>query len=372
MISQYIARLLLALAPCLLHAAESRFPVQERDEAGFAFAIPGVELAFPRDHGSHPEFKTEWWYLTGHLDSPDQNHRYGFQLTFFRSATEPGQSGSQMYLAHAALFDKQSGTFRHEERLNSDEWNADSAVGGLDVYNGNWYLRMENPDTEAMVARFSIADLGAVTLTLTPTKPKTLFGKNGYSRKGDAPGAASHYITFTRLAVKAEATLNGQPLALEGVAWMDHEFSSSQLTESQVGWNWSSVILDDGTEIMAYVMRRANGEIDPNSSLTIIGPGGQTTALASDQFSWTPTRHWKSPRSEASYPVEYTLSWKTGDGARRLIKIEPYGDNQEIADRIGGFTYWEGACRALDESGSPIGQAYTELTGYAESLYGKF
>ena len=353
---------------CLASLANAKpFPPTDRTHDGYALAQPGVALEFPRDHGSHPEFKTEWWYITGHLSGTNKD--LGFQITFFRSAnkTSPTEPASQIYMAHAALIDKKTESFIHEERLNSDQWNADAKTGELDLYNGNWYLRMTNADTEKMQTRFSLKKAGIFDLTLEPTKPKTLFGDNGYSKKGDTPGAASYYITFSRLAVQGTLELTDETIDLTGSAWMDHEFSSSQLTAEQIGWNWSSLILDDGSELMAYVMRRSDGQTDPNSRLTLIAADGTTTEYRGNEFSWEPTRHWTSPLSKGRYPVEYTISW----GDRRLT-ITPVTDDQELRGTIGDFVYWEGAGKVFDESGQPIGQSYTELTGYSESLYGKF
>ncbi len=360
---------LILLLPVVLFA--DLFPVKERDADGYALATPGTELVFPRDHGSHPEFKTEWWYITGHLASPDDGHRYGFQITFFRSATS-SSSDEQIYMAHAATIDKNAGRFLHEERLNDDRWNADAKVGELDLYNGNWYLRMLDPNTEEMLTRFSLAELGEFKLNLIPEKPKTLFGDNGYSKKSDEPGAASYYVTFTRLRVEGTANIHGKPVELSGQAWMDHEFSSSQLGEGQIGWNWTSLILKDGSELMAYVMRRSDGQVDPNSRLTLIAPDGAKTEFAGTEFAWQPIRHWTSPETGGRYPIEYQVSWKTDDGSERTIHVRPEADRQELRGKFGDFVYWEGASQAYDESGANIGQGYTELTGYTESLKGKF
>lgn len=361
--------LLLASAANLLFAADP-----PTDEDGFHYAVPGAELTFPRDHGSHPDFKTEWWYVTGQLASEDRSIDLGFQLTFFRSASksDPSAQADQIYMAHAAVTDKNKQLFHHEERLNAADWNADAAVGALDLYNGNWYLRMLDANTEKMSARFSLASVGVFNLTLDPQKPKTLFGENGYSQKGDATGAASYYITFTRLS--ADGALerpDGGTVNLSGQAWMDHEYSSSQLTENQIGWNWTSLILEDGTELMAYVMRRSDGQVDPHSRLTLISPSGQKTEWSRNAFEWTPTRFWESPQSGARYPVAYEISWPSEAGTRS-IEVRPYLDDQELTGKIGAFVYWEGASQAFDEAGKPIGSGYTELTGYAESLYGKF
>lgn len=355
----------------LCGADEQAFPIVEWNKDGYALATPGVELTFPRDHGSHPEFKTEWWYLTGHLSSPKQDHRYGFQITFFRSAISP-TSKEQIYMAHAALIDKTTGRFLHEERINSEQWNAAAKAGTLDLYNGNWFLRMLNPDTEEMAARFSLSRLGSLNLHLKPDKEKTLFGDRGYSKKGNDHGAASYYITFTRLAVNGVARIDGEEIPLSGQAWMDHEFSSSQLASNQIGWNWTSLILNDGSELMAYVMRRIDGKFDPHSRLTLIDPNGVKSDYQGDAFAWEPIRYWTSPETGGRYPVEYRLSWNNNDGIPVSINIRPEADDQELRGEIGDFVYWEGAGEAYDEVGNPIGLGYTELTGYAESLHGKF
>lgn len=369
-----------AVSSFTANEARAAFPAQAFDPDGFALATPGVELEFPRDHGSHPAFKSEWWYVTGQLETPDGAHEYGFQITFFRSATRDATSAeadgdspspSQLYMAHAALFDKKTGQFHHEERLNSGDWNADAAVGSLDLYNGNWYLRMIDPDTEAMISRFSLSGVAQLNLSLKPEKPKTLFGDQGFSKKGAEPGAASYYVTFTRLDVAGEIEIDGEAVPITGQAWMDHEFSSSQLSEGQIGWNWTSLQFDDGSELMAYVMRREDGQVDPHSRLTFIDPTGATTELTGDAFAWTPLRYWRSEQSGARYPVEYQLSWKVGD-TRRAITVKPFGDEQELLGQIGDFVYWEGAGQAFDESGKLVGVGYTELAGYDQSLQGRF
>ncbi len=328
-------------------------------------------MEFPRDHGSHPTYRSEWWYLTGHLQSTDSSQQYGFQLTFFRAATQPDAPHDQIYMAHAALTNLNTGEFLHEERINQSGWNAQASVGELDVFNGNWSLRMTDSATETMEARFSVQSQAVLKLTLRPSKPRTLFGDNGYSRKGATETAASHYITFTRLDVSGSIETASETESLTGLAWMDHEFSSSQLDENQIGWNWTSAILNDGSELMAYVMRRNDGQTDPNSTLTLIAKDGSKRKFSSRDFSWSPLRYWNSPHSGARYPIDYELSWNA-DGQTRRIVVKAQADDQELHGRIGQFQYWEGAGRVVDPEGNPIGSAYTELTGYAKSLQGRF
>lgn len=344
-----------------LVADQERFRAFNED--GYAIAVPGVELEFPYDHGSHPAFKTEWWYITGHLQGEGLD--LGFQLTFFRSSG--GEGEGQIYMAHAAVSDKRAQTFLHEERVNSEDWNAYAEVGRLDVFNGNWYLRMVDEQSEEMEARFSLKGFGELGLTFRPAKKRTLFGSDGYSQKGAAKGAASYYVTFTRLEVECVLRREGAETLLTGVVWMDHEFSSSQLTEEQIGWNWTSAILDDGRELMAYVMRREDGQVDPHSRLTIIEADGRKREYRGEEFRWTPVRFWESPDSGGVYPVEYEIAW----GSER-IRVVPAFDAQEMLGKIGGFVYWEGAGVALDEDGNRLGRVYTELTGYSKSLFGMF
>lgn len=347
-------------------------------DEGYALPSDIVPLEFPKDHGSHPEFKSEWWYLTGHLEGPDPADKYGFQLTFFRSASVPvdqepiGTQPHQIYMAHAAILDKTSEKYIHEERFNREEWNADAQINSLLVYNGNWELAMTDSVSEKMRASFSVNSDSRLNASLLPLKPKVLFGKNGVSRKGENFNAKSYYITFSRLEVSGTLEVGDNVIPITGYAWMDHEISSSQLSEGQIGWNWTSLILDDGTELMAYVMRRGNGSKDPYSQMHLIDPSGGTKSYSAEQFSWVPIEYWISPRSGARYPIHYRISWIDQLGETQTITVRSTPDDQEISGRISGFTYYEGAGVALDEDGQEIGKSYTELTGYDASLFGRF
>ena len=250
---------------------------------GFAHPTPGRVFSFPRDHGSHPEFALEWWYLTGHLWETN-GARYGFQATFFRRAaprtstpespTSDAFGDQQLYLAHMALLEASTGRFLHQERLNREGWDAGSSTNALDVRNGNWWLRPlpDPPDSPAhplnLELNGGIRAEASFRLTLTPRKPLVIFGTNGVSRKAAEPSAASHYLTFTRLAATGRLTLEGRERPVQGEVWMDHEISSSQLGAGQVGWDWAGIQLTDGREIMAYRMRRSDGSTDPFSTLT--------------------------------------------------------------------------------------------------------
>lgn len=367
-----------AILVCLIisyHTLGQDFPATEQ---GFALPSEIIPLEFPKDHGSHPEFKSEWWYLTGHLEGPETEDRFGFQLTFFRSATGPANQEPeaaqprQIYMAHAGFINKSTGEHNQEERFNRGGWNADAEVGRLSVFNGNWQIEMVDETAEQMTAGFSINGQQRFELSLVPVKPKTLFGENGVSRKGEDPNAKSYYITFTRLDVSGSLTTDQGQMPVTGVAWMDHEISSSQLSEGQIGWNWSSLILDDGSELMAYVMRREDGQVDAHSQMYIIDTNGNSTRYSSSQFNWSPIDYWTSPHNGSRYPIEYAISWTDQLGRSQTLTIRSSPDNQEMIGPISGFAYYEGAGIVYDQNGVPVGQSYTELTGYADSLYGRF
>jgi predicted secreted hydrolase len=323
------------------------------------FAIPQAHRAFvfPRDHASHPEFRTEWWYLTGHLDAADGD-RFGFQVTFFRQASVV--KGEQVFLAHCALLNTKGQTFLHEERLNRAGWDAGASTTELHVHNGNWSLRRVGDELRVEATVRSDAKL---SLRLTPTKPLVVFGTDGVSRKGKSPTAASHYLTWPRLQV--QGAINDQ--AVKGTAWMDHEFSSSQLDEGQVGWDWACLQLNDGREVMVYRMRRADGSSDPaGSTWAWIDASGKVTQVGADAFAWEALSTWTSPHSKVRYPVQAKLT----QGAESFT-LRPLHEAQELRGEVTGLPYWEGACDVLDAKGVIVGRAFLELAGYAGDLAGR-
>jgi predicted secreted hydrolase len=332
---------------------------------GFAVPQPGYAFQFPRDHGSHPEFRLEWWYLTGHLFAED-GRRFGYQATFFRSAA-PDKRG-QVYLAHMALLDVKAGKFYHQERLNREGWDASASTETLDVRNGPWSLRFTDggEQTERMELRGGIRAEVIFALTLTPEKPLVIFGEKGVSRKGAAPTAASYYLTFSRLKAEGVLTLEGEAFRVNGESWMDHEISSSQLDEGQVGWDWVSVQLTDSREIMFYRLRKKDGSSDPASTLTWVAEDGAPTK---SDFAWEVLNTWRSPETGGNYPARVRLvTTDPKDGRRVALTLEPLLAAQELTGAVGGIPYWEGACRVLSEDGQEVGRAFMELTGYAEAL----
>ncbi|HZZ59371.1 MAG TPA: carotenoid 1,2-hydratase [Opitutaceae bacterium] len=349
---------------------------------GYAIPQPGHHFSFPADYGAHPNFRIEWWYLTGHLYAADAR-RFGFQATFFRFAgpkdaapTPADFSRNALFLAHMAVTDVNGGRFHHTERLNRQGWDAHAAVGRLDLRNGPWTLTTSAPPHapgrigSGIILKLSgsVEADASFALTLEPTKPLVVFGEDGVSRKGSEPSAASYYLTFPRLRTTGTLTVGESQYQVHGEAWMDHEISSSQLGANQIGWDWTCVQFRDSPwELMLYRLRRADGTADPASRLQWVDPRSQ--AITSD-YGWRVLSWWKSPRSGARYPSRVELSTTSPATGRRVhLLLEPLAKDQELTNALGGGPYWEGTCRVRDEdTGKDIGSAYMELTGYAKAL----
>jgi predicted secreted hydrolase len=340
---------------------------------GYAVPQPGHRFSFPLDYGAHPDFRIEWWYVTGHLFG-DDGGRFGFQATFFRLGGPRGGaeadvnfSHGEVLLAHMALTDAATGKFWHEERLNRGGWDAHAAAGDLDLRNGEWSMRRTDGPGPAFELHGGVEAEVSFDLSLAAKKPLVVFGENGVSRKGEDSAAASYYLTFSRLAAQGKLTVGGTPFSVHGEAWMDHEISSSQLGRGQVGWDWICVqFRHEPRELMLYRMRRADGTADPVSRLQWVTPEGRPVTAG---FSWEVDSHWKSPRSGATYPSRVRLTTKDPDsGAPVALEIEPLVADQELVNTLGGGPYWEGACRVRNAQGEDIGSAYMELTGYAKAL----
>jgi len=339
----------------------------------FQVATEGYQYAFPRDHGAHEEFRTEWWYYTGRLTATD-GRPFGYQLTFFRRGipreqlkTLPSQwAVTQLYLAHFAVSDLRKGRFHYAEKISrAGLGKAGAARDRLHVWIDRWSA--ESPSTAPGTQTLHAADGDlALQLTVSPGKPLVVHGTDGISRKGSAAGQASHYYSFARLATTGKLTIGKESFDVTGTSWMDHEFGSADLGKDLVGWDWFSLQLDDQTELMLYRLRRTDGSADPVSSGTFIDRDGRGHHLSIGDLILEPISYWTSPTSQARYPQRWRL---TVPSQQLSLELIPLMAEQELSTtRSTQVTYWEGAIETAGTAqGQPIhGQGYMELTGYAE------
>jgi predicted secreted hydrolase len=366
--------------------------------------LPETELQFPRDEGSHPDYRIEWWYVTGWLDATAGSKRppRGFQVTFFRvrpGIAEDNPSAfapSQVLFAHAALADPAHGKLRHAERSARAGFDLVYArEGRLDVRLDDWSLRQTGEGRYRAVVN---GDDFAFDVEFSTTQPTLLQGDDGFSRKGPDPRAASHYYSQPHLAVTGEVVVEGRRERVTGKAWLDHEWSSDYVDEQADGWDWMGINLNDGGALMAFRMRQTRETagaatttdgIRPAESVrepavgdaigtndsqatrarwagaTLRSAAGEVETFAPDEVEWTPLAHWQSPRTGAIYPTK----WRVRLGARTFI-VEPVMNDAELDSRSStGTIYWEGPVRLLSEpDGQELGRGYLELTGYAGRL----
>jgi len=323
-------------------------------------------MQFPRDEGSHPRFRTEWWYVTGWL--ADQQHQpLGFQITFFRNRPGTDEENPshfalrQILFAHAAISDPKIGSLlRDEKSARAGFGLAEAAENGLDVHIDDWVLREQQGTYSAAIS----AKEFAMQLQLSATQLPLLQGDRGFSRKGPAPESASHYYSIPALSVSGTVNVRGQVRRVTGVAWLDHEWSSTYLQEGATGWDWVGLNLDDGTAFMAFRMRNSDGKPLWASASTRAANAPSVQNMDQRKIQWRALRTWRSPRTGIEYPVEWELTLDT-----LRIFLRPLMDDQENDARAStGSVYWEGAVRAFDEANRSIGRGYLELTGYGERL----
>jgi predicted secreted hydrolase len=329
-------------------------------------------VQLPVDHASHPAYRIEWWYYTGNLET-DRGRRFGYQVTFFRIGIDhtpmnPSTfSVRDLLMAHVAVTDPDGRRHLFAERLNRAGvgW-AGASPRDLRVWNDDWEVRLEygRHRLQARDPRF------AIDLLATEDRPPVLHGEGGFSQKGASPGNATHYYSLTRMPTEGFLSLDGERFEVKGHSWMDHEFGTSFLEREQQGWDWFSLQLADGTDVMLFQLRRADGSVDPHSSGTIVNPGQASTRLAASEFSLTPGRVWASPGSGARYPVEWTIRVPR-EGLD--LKVTPIVDGQELTGDRSRVSYWEGAIEVAGRrAGRPVtGRGYLEMTGYAGRALGE-
>ncbi len=320
-------------------------------------------MQFPRDEGSHPEFRLEWWYVTGWLEGAGKP--LGFQITFFRARPElkhdnPSRfTPRQILIAHAALSDPAHGRLIHEQRAARAGFGlAGAEEGHLRVWIDEWRLHQDENTYRARIP----AQEFSLELALTATQAPIKQGQDGYSRKGPGPESASYYYSLPHLKVKGALTRGREQLRVAGTAWLDHEWSSQYMEKEAVGWDWIGINLDDGSALMAFRMRgKQGGPLWAGGALR--RADGSVRVFSPSDIRFTSRREWQSPRTGTAYPVSWLV--KAGDFE---LAIEPLFDDQEHDTRAStGTIYWEGAVRAL-HGGKPAGLGYLELTGYWRRL----
>ncbi len=365
--------------------------------AADADAYPRVErgraLRFPRDHGSHPEYRTEWWYLTGWLEAGGAP--IGVQITFFRNRPRIAElsrsrfAPGELLFAHAAIADPASGKLVHDQRAARSGFGlAHAGVASTDVAIDDWSLALRGENYRAKIAASGFR----LDLEFAPSQAILLQGDQGFSRKGPNPLQSSYYYSRPQLTVSGTIERNGKPLSVSGRAWLDHEWSSEVLSADALGWDWVGLNLDDGGALMAFRIRGADG-----STLWAGGSRrdarGAVTNFAPDAVRFEALRRWRSPRSGAEYPVAMRV-----EAGGLSLDLEPLMDDQELDSRAStGTIYWEGAVRAYNggegavrsthggegavrsthggegavrstAGGKPVGRGYLELTGYWKKL----
>lgn len=345
--------------------------------AEWKLAGPDHPWSFPQDLWAHRDYRIEWWYLTGHLETGDRPPRsFGYQLTLFRIGLAPEPhaldstwSSSHLLMGHAAITDKTGGEHRFSDLLYRETpllagfpawpdpriaWSR--APAGTD---GTWSISW-NGEAFDLSMKDDARGL-AFDLSTRPVKPLVFQGPSGLSRKADEPGAASLYYSFTRLATQGTLRMSDTSAAVSGESWMDHEFSTSHLGADQAGWDWFSLQLDGGREVMLYVMRGKDGAID-HASGTVVGPDGSARYLSARDFSVRAVGHWTSPESGIEYPSGWEIEIPS---ERSSLAVVPDLASQENRSRSPeGLFYWEGAVSVRRAGGAHAGRGYVELTGY--------
>ena len=344
----------------------------QNDLDGYTRAIEPWDWQFPRDHGPHPDFQTEWWYYTGNLADAD-GRRFGYQFTIFRRAISPHEPPAasefrtrQMYMAHFTISDIARQRFYHDVRFSRGAAGLAGATTDprYRVWLEDWQAAAENADaTRQRIAAH--ADGFALNIQLEQVKPPALQGRRGLSPKSGEIGNASYYYSLTRLRTQGLITIGSQTFTLRGHSWMDHEFSTSALGEDAQGWDWFGLIFDGNTELMVGQIRQNDGTLAPAFGGLLVYPDGSTRYLRSRDFAIRPRAFWVSPHTGAQYPAGWDIDIFGDDGFS--LTVEPLQADQELHGS--GIVYWEGAVQV---GGDVRGYGYAELTGYVGSMQNRF
>ena len=364
---------------CLLSVGLFSITQRPGEAASDYYTVNGpCNLEFPKDHGPHPGYRTEWWYYTGNLASVSGKH-FGFQLTFFRTQiSPPGATAKwprspsawrtqQIYLAHSAVTDISGKKHLHAETVSREALKMAGALQTSEsttLFLKDWSARIE-PGRHLLKVN---TDEFSFDLTLTPSKPPVKHGQAGYSLKGSSPQRASCYYSYTRLESEGRLKLDGKVASVKGLSWMDHEFSTAPLEPGLEGWDWFSLQFSDQTEFMGFLLRMEEGDVSQASSGTFVDREGQSRHLAKRDFVVTVLDSWKSPHSKAVYPSRWRLQVFPLSLDVTIVSNLP--DQEMRTLNSTGVTYWEGSVslRGTKENRPLSGRGYVELTGYARSF----
>ncbi len=357
--------------PAPVGASVSVAEAMSGDTVGYARADRLRDFAFPADHGPHPDFKAEWWYVTGNVRATDgSERRFGIQFTVFRSALTPdtsqarasGWATNQLYMAHVAVGDIAGERFFSSERFSRGAAGlAGASADPVSAFLGTARLDAAGPAGGAVPLRLTgDADGATFDLTARPLKPIVLQGDQGLSQKGAGAGNASYYYAQTRMATTGTVTVGGEAIPVEGLTWLDREWSTSALAPGQVGWDWFALHLDDGRDLMLYQLRQTDGSKDPLSKGSLISTDGTKTALDASEYDLVPLDTWTSD-SGGAYPTRWRLRVPS---AGLDLEVTAALDASELDATI---LYWEGA---VDVTGSASGVGFLEMTGYADAAEG--
>lgn len=341
---------------------------------GFARATGASSFSFPEDHGPHLEFQTEWWYYTGNLETPEGDP-LAYQLTFFRRGLAvPGElrpsrlAADQIYFAHFAITDVRGGRHPHWERFSRGAGGLAGAAGSpYGVWLDDWSVSSLDPAGNS-VHLFAREEDWELDLILESEKRVVEHGDGGWSQKSEEAGNASYYLSMTRMRTQGTVTLAGSRVDVAGLSWFDHEWSTSALGAQAIGWDWFSLQMDDGTELMLFQIRRSDGTLEPVSSGTLVEADGRLAALSANEFTIEVSDLWRSPETSATYPSAWDVRLP---GLALELSVRPILADQEM--RV-SFPYWEGAVTLEGtRQGRPLqGRGFVELTGYARSMQGVF
>ena len=353
-------------------SANTQLDIPETDISGYTRAIDARDWEFPRDHGAHPDFQTEWWYYTGNVATED-GRRFGYQFTVFRRAISPENHISdsewrsdQIYMAHFTISDINNQAFYHDVRYSRGGAGLAGATTEprYRVWLEDWQVIADNADATLQAITVNTPSFG-LDVHLEQVKSPALQGENGLSKKSDEVGNASYYYSLSRLVTEGTLTIGDESFKVTGNTWMDHEFSTQALGKTTQGWDWFGLIFDNDTELMIGQIRTIEGNREPAFGGLLIYPDGSTRYLSSVDFTITSTSTWDSPHTGATYPAGWDIQIMGDDGFS--FNVKPLQSDQELYDT--GIEYWEGA---VSIDGDVSGYGYAELTGYVGSMQNRF